>query len=112
MRMIKKGHRLWPVLKFMVTMVLGTGLLLVVAQLALTYYGEIGSLRQAFYRARWVWLIWRIVLYSALGYGLWTLYHHPKVNDIARRSLRRSVTAAVAFVVVSELSVWSGGAGL
>ena len=112
MNILKKGHRLWPVLKFIGLAVLSMAVLLVVAQLALTYYGEVDSLRQAFYRARWVWLTWRVVLYCVLGYGLWKLVHHPKVSEVARRSLRRSAIAAVAFVVVSELSVWSGGNSL
>ncbi|EGT3611596.1 hypothetical protein FAP59_18605 [Morganella morganii] len=110
--MMKKQNRLWPVFKFIGLFVLSMTVLLVVAQLALTYYGEADSVRQAFYRARWVWLTWRGGLYCVIGFGLWKLYHHPKVSEPARRSLRRSALAAVAFVMVSELSVWTGGTGL
>lgn len=112
MNILKKGYRLWPVLKFIALAVLSVAVLLVVAQLALTYYGDADSVRQAFYRARWFWLTWRIVLYCAIGFGLWKLVHHPKISEPARRSLRRSALAASAFVAVSEWSVWAGGDGL
>ncbi|WP_336844132.1 hypothetical protein [Providencia rettgeri] len=112
MTILKKGHRLWPVLKFMMLAVLSLVVLLAVAQLALTYYGDADSVRQAFYRARWFWLVWRCVLYCVIGFGLWKLVHHPKISEPARRSLRRSALAALAFVAVSEWSVWMGGPGL
>ncbi|MEH1333318.1 hypothetical protein [Proteus mirabilis] len=52
------------------------------------------------------------MLYGAVAVGLWKLYHHPKVSETARRSLKRSGLAMAAFVAVSEWSVWAGGDGL
>lgn len=55
----KTGRRLWPVLKATGPTLLSMVVLLAVAQLGLSYYGEADSLRRAFYRARWFWLVWR-----------------------------------------------------
>lgn len=49
----KTGRRLWPVLKVTGLTLLSMVVLLAVAQLGLSYYGEADSLRRAFYRARW-----------------------------------------------------------
>ncbi|MEY0162066.1 hypothetical protein AB7W12_09285 [Providencia rettgeri] len=112
MNLSKKRRRLWLTLKFTGLFALSLGGLLVIAQLALTYYGDASNVQQAFYRTRYGWLLWRTVLYCAIGFGLWTLYHQPKISDTARCSLRRSALAAAAFATVSELSVWFGGTGL
>ncbi|HGN0296101.1 TPA: hypothetical protein ACKRIK_000781 [Proteus mirabilis] len=53
----KTGRRLWPVLKVTGLTLLSMVVLLAVAQLGLSYYGEADSLRRAFYRARWFWLV-------------------------------------------------------
>lgn len=108
----KTERRLWPVLKVAGLTLLSMVVLLAVAQLGLNYYGEVDSLRRAFYRARGFWLVWRCVLYGVVTVGLWKLYHHPKVSETTRRSLKRSGLAMVAFVAVSEWSVWAGGDGL
>ncbi|WP_251365015.1 hypothetical protein [Escherichia coli] len=86
--------------------------LLAVAQLGLSYYGEADSLRRAFYRARWFWLVWRCVLYGAVAVGLWKLYHTRKSVKTARRSLKRKRAGDGRLVAVSEWSVWAGGDGL
>ncbi|HHZ9149515.1 TPA: hypothetical protein ACWL3D_003966, partial [Proteus mirabilis] len=63
----KNVRRLWPVLKVAGLTFLGMVVLLAVAQLGLSYYDEADSLRRAFYRARWFWLVWRCVLYGAVA---------------------------------------------
>lgn len=108
----KTGRRLWPMLKVTGLTLFCMVVLLAVAQLGLSYYGEADSLRRAFYRARGFWLVWRCVLYGMVTVGLWKLYHHPKVSETAQRSLKRSGLAMAAFVAVSEWSVWAGGDGL
>lgn len=108
----KKLRWLWPLAKVAGVSVLSLVVLLGVAHLALTYYAEADSVRQAFYRARYWWLAWRVLLYSAVGYGLWRLYRHPETPTAARQRLKRTALAGGLFVLVSELTLWTGGTGL
>lgn len=54
------------------------------------------------HKTRFFWLGWRLVLYAALGWGIWKIHKAPGFRDEYRLPLRRITLASVAFILICE----------
>lgn len=98
-----------PFLRFLLTLifmlVLFTCLALGLANLGFRYQSEMVQLRLWMKETWWLWLLWRLMLYSATGWGIWRCYHSPNCSQPLRQSLVRIAVISVGFAAICEYSV-------
>ncbi|MEQ5055780.1 hypothetical protein ABN154_28950 [Klebsiella michiganensis] len=72
---------------------------------------SVASLKRWMHETRYGWLAWRLALYSAVGWGLWKIWHTPGFRPEYRRPLLRIAGASTLFFLVCEYSIFSGAGG-
>ncbi|MFD1803619.1 hypothetical protein ACFSFZ_15680 [Mixta tenebrionis] len=60
------------------------------------------------HETRYGWLAWRLMLYCAVGWGLWKIWHAPGFRPEYRRPLLRIASVSILFFLVCEYSIFSG----
>jgi hypothetical protein len=72
---------------------------------------SVASLKRWMHETRYGWLAWRLALYSAVGWGLWKIWHAPGFRPEYRQPLLRIADASTLFFLVCEYSIFSGTGG-
>ncbi|MDT7487336.1 hypothetical protein [Citrobacter koseri] len=72
---------------------------------------SVASLKRWMHATRYGWLAWRLVIYCAVGWGLWKIWHALGFRPEHRRPLLRIASASTLFFLVCEYSIFSGVGG-
>lgn len=59
------------------------------------------------YASRFGWLVWRLALYAALGWGIWRIHKAPGFRNEYRRPLRRMSAVSIVFTLLCEYALFS-----
>ncbi|EBB1739364.1 hypothetical protein CJO15_24380 [Salmonella enterica] len=102
---VKTSLFLRVILTLIVMLVMFTCLALGLADLGIRYQFELVQLRLWMKETWLLWLLWRLMLYSAMGWGIWRCYHSPNASQALRQSLVRIAVVSVGFAAICEYSV-------
>ncbi|HAT1683210.1 TPA: hypothetical protein I8Y21_003935 [Klebsiella oxytoca] len=91
------------------TLIMVTGFWL--ADAGIRHPESVTSLKRWMYETRYGWLAWRLVIYCAVGWGVWQIWHAPGFRPEYRRPLLRIAGAGTLFFLVCEYSIFSGTGG-
>ncbi|ATZ93044.1 hypothetical protein [Dickeya fangzhongdai] len=80
---------------------------LLIARLGMSHPDEFLALRQWMQHTRMVWLVWRLALYSALGWGLWKVWRASGCKPEYRKSLIRIAIVGAVFLLICEYAIFS-----
>ena len=103
--LIKTSSFLRFILTLVFMLVMFTCLSLALADLGFRYQSEIAQFRIWMKETWLLWLLWRLILYSVTGWGIWRCYHSPGSSQALRQSLLRIAVVSVGFVAICEYSV-------
>ena len=77
-----------------------------IASIGLSYSDEFLALRHWMQRTSTGWLVWRLMLYSALGWGLWKIWHAPGCKPEYKASLKRMAIVSAMFLLACEYAMY------
>lgn len=77
-----------------------------IASIGISYPDEFLALRHWMQRTRPVWLAWRLMLYVALGWGLWKIWHAPGLKPEDKAPLKRMTIVSVMFLLACEYAIY------
>ena len=77
-----------------------------IASIGLSYSDEFLALRHWMQRTSTGWLVWRLMLYSALGWGLWKIWHAPGCKPEYKASLKRMAIVSALFLLACEYAMY------
>ncbi|MDF7679940.1 hypothetical protein PT300_04650 [Enterobacteriaceae bacterium ESL0689] len=80
---------------------------LIIAGTAMEYSADTAALNAWIYATRFGWLIWRLILYIALGWGIWKIHKAPGFRDEYRQPLRRISIISLMFVLLCEYALFN-----
>ncbi|NUU69136.1 hypothetical protein HQN64_24010 [Enterobacteriaceae bacterium BIT-l23] len=109
LRKTGRGLKVGGLFLLALLMVLGGGLWL--ADLGMLHPEGVASFKNWMHETRYGWLAWRLVLYCAVGWGGWKIWHAPGFRPEYRRPALRMAGASILFVLVCEYSIFSGVGG-
>lgn len=78
---------------------------LLIAATGMAHPAETAAFTAWMHETRFFWLGWRLVLYAALGWGIWKIHKAPGFRDEYRQPLRRITLVSVAFFLICEYSL-------
>ncbi|WP_101781478.1 hypothetical protein [Pectobacterium peruviense] len=88
---------------------LGFGSMLIaflIANIGVSYPDEFLALRRWMQRTSIGWLVWRLMLYSVLGWGFWKIWHAPGCKPEYKAPLRRMAIVSVMFLLACEYAMY------
>lgn len=88
---------------------LGVGSMLIaflIANIGVSYPDEFLALRSWMQRTSIGWLVWRLMLYSVLGWGFWKIWHAPRCKPEYKAPLRRMAIVSVMFLLACEYAMY------
>ncbi|HBD1844097.1 TPA: hypothetical protein KIA93_000303 [Salmonella enterica] len=85
---------------------------LLLANTGIEHPGEMAALRDWMFAGRYGWLLWRLMLYAALGWGVWKIRRAPGFKPEYQTPLLRMTVVSVAFILVCEYALFSGMEGV
>ncbi|RLM24773.1 hypothetical protein BIY29_08640 [Brenneria alni] len=88
---------------------IGMGAMLImflIASIGLSYPNEFLALRHWMQQTSAGWLAWRLMLYIALGWGGWKIWHAPGCKPEYKASLKRMAIVSVMFLLACEYTVY------
>lgn len=103
--LIKTSSFLSFILTLIFMLVLFICLALGLADLGIRYQSVLVQSRIWMKETWLLWLLWRLMLYSAIGCGIWRCYHSPNASQALRNSLARITVISVGFIAICEYSV-------
>jgi hypothetical protein len=103
-RVLKQG------LKLLCLFLAVTGVMLLAAHLALRHPAEAAAVRAWMNAHRYGWFAWRLMLYVAIGWGGWKIWHAPGFRPEYRQPLLRMLTVSAVIVLICERVLLGGGA--
>lgn len=77
-----------------------------IASIGISYPDEFLALRHWMQRTRPGWLAWRLMLYVALGWGLWKIWHAPGLKPADKAPLKRMTIVSVMFLLACEYAIY------
>lgn len=86
-----------------------TVVIFLIAHLAITYPVEAATVKAWMTGHRYGWLVWRLMLYIATGWGVWKVWHAPGFRPEYRQPLLRMLAASGALILICELVLLRGG---
>ncbi|MEI7213957.1 hypothetical protein [Pectobacterium versatile] len=87
----------------------GSGVMFIaflIASIGVSYPDEFFALRHWMQRTSIGWLVWRLTLYSVLGWGFWKIWHAPGCKPEYRASLKRMGIMSVMFLFACEYAMY------
>ncbi|AZK61355.1 hypothetical protein ACIPR7_18165 [Pectobacterium parvum] len=87
----------------------GSGVMFIaflIASIGVSYPDEFLALRHWMQRTSIGWLVWRLTLYSVLGWGFWKIWHAPGCKPEYRASLKRMGIVSVMFLFACEYAMY------
>ncbi|MEL0579089.1 hypothetical protein AACK17_11075 [Pectobacterium punjabense] len=87
----------------------GSGVMFIaflIASIGVSYPDEFLALRHWMQRTSPGWLVWRLTLYSVLGWGFWKIWHAPGCKPEYRASLKRMGIVSVMFLLACEYAMY------
>lgn len=77
-----------------------------IASIAVSYPDEFVALCHWMQRTSIGWFVWRLTLYSVLGWGFWKIWHAPGCKPEYRASLKRMGIVSVMFLFACEYAMY------
>lgn len=77
-----------------------------IANIGVSYPDEFLALRHWMQRTSIGWLVWRLTLYSVLGWGFWKIWHAPGCKPEYKASLKRMGIMSVMFLLACEYAMY------
>lgn len=93
------------VVLFSIVIVMAIGLWL--ADLVMAHPGTVFRLHYWIYRTRYLWLAWRLAVYTLLAWGLWKIWHAPGCRLEYKAPLLRIAVAGALFLLVCEYALFN-----
>ena len=87
----------------------GSGVMFIaflIASIGMSYPDEFLALRHWMQRTSIGWLVWRLTLYSVLGWGFWKIWHAPGCKPEYKASLKRMAIVSALFLLACEYAMY------
>ncbi|MFJ5348773.1 hypothetical protein [Pectobacterium parvum] len=104
---LKRLHQRTKVL--LLALAFGSGVMFIaflIANIGMSYPDEFLAIRHWMQRTSIGWLVWRLMLYSVLGWGFWKIWHTPGCKPEYKASLKRMGIVSVMFLLACEYAMY------
>ena len=99
-----------PVLRFLCLCFSLLAVMLLIAHFALQYPVAASAVKDWMASHRLGWLVWRLMLYTATGWGVWKIWHAPGFRAEYRRPMIRMLIISSIVVLICESVILGRGA--
>lgn len=101
-------RRFKRVLIVLFTLACVVGGILLLADAAINHPKQMSAIRD-WMASTWLgWLVWRMVLYTVLVWGIWKIWHAPGFKSVWRTALLRMAAISLLFILLSEYALLHG----